>query len=109
MDIQNLILIGKLGETVNFKTNDGKMLEVGLMTPTAEVIRQMGTIETLTSIEFVANFIIRIGDKTYAPADKAALREELGQIQGAVLGLLNKQCLSLIEKQEKFVEELTKK
>ena len=107
-DIQDLILVGKLGRVVSMKNSKGQCLEVRLSTPTAEDVKKMGNGE-LDAAEFVSYFVVRIGDREYASEEREGLREGLGKIQGTVLGFLNKQCLQLLEEQEAFVEELTKK
>lgn len=109
MDIQDLILVGRLGEVVSFKTKDGKVLEVELTTPTTDEVKKMGAIENVTSVDFVLNFIVRVGEKHYGPENREEVRQKLGESQGALVGFLNQQCLKLVEKQEKFIEELTKK
>ena len=108
MDIQNLILVGKLGRVVSIKDKSGQLLEVELTTPVAEEVKKMGK-DDMDVSEFVSYFIVRIGNTAYAPEERIALQEGLGKIQGAVLGYLNKQCLELLVEQDKFVEELTKK
>ena len=108
MDIESLILVGKLGRTVKIKDKAGQFIEVELSTPSAEEVKKMG-IGELDVAEFVAYFVVRIGDKIYGLEDRKVLQEGLGKIQGVVLGYLNKQCMELLAEQEKFVEELTKK
>jgi len=112
MDIQDLILVGKLGKTIKIKNSvDGKAtgqcLEIRLVTPTAEEIKAIG--ESPDVAEFVSYFVASIGEKVYVSEERPALREELGKIQAAVLGFLNKQCAELLDEQNKFVEDLAKK
>ena len=109
MDIQDLILVGKLSKAVSFKDKKtGQVVEVELSTPIAEDVKRLGG-EDMDVAEFVSYFVDRIGNTVYPPENRKIIKEALGKIQGVVLGYLNKQCMELLNEQEKFVEELTKK
>ena len=108
MDIESLILVGKLGRTVSIKDPSGQKVEIVLSTPIVEEAKKMGD-ENIDAAGLVAFFISRVGDKTYGPADREIVVQALNKVQGSVLAYLNKQCLELLKEQEQFIEELTKK
>ena len=108
MDIESLILVGKLGRVISIKDPSGQRVEVALSTPNVEEAKKLGD-DDMDVAGMCSYFISRIGDKEYGPADRELLKKGLEKIQGAVLVYINKQCLELLKEQEQFIEELTKK